>query len=60
MDEDVENYAQKRENQVTKQMIRGQSKRSKPITIPKSFSEKVREDSIFFLKNLVINAEANR
>jgi len=40
-------------------MIRGQSKRGKPITMLKSFSEKVGEDLTSFLKNLVIDAEAN-
>ena len=40
-------------------MIRGQSKRGKPITTLKSFSEKVGEDPTSFLKNLIIDAEAN-
>jgi len=40
-------------------MIKGQLKRGKPITTLKSFSGKVRKDPIFFLENLVINAEAN-
>ncbi len=40
-------------------MIKGQSKRGKPITTPKSFSEKVREDPILFLENLIIDVEAN-
>ena len=40
-------------------MIKGQAKRGKPITTPKSFSEKVGEDPTSFLENLVIDAEAN-
>jgi len=44
---------------VAEWMIRGQSKRDKPITISKSFARKVREDFTSFLKNLVIDAEAN-
>ena len=31
----------------------------KPIIIPKSFVEKVREDPTSFLENLVIDVEAN-
>ncbi len=40
-------------------MIKSQAKRGKPITTPKSFSGKVREDLTSFLENLIINAEAN-
>ncbi len=40
-------------------MIKGQAKRRKPITTPKSFLEKVGEDPTSFLENLVIDAEAN-
>jgi len=40
-------------------MIKGQSRRNKPITTPKSFSRKIREDPTSFLENLVINAEVN-
>jgi len=44
---------------VAEWMIKGQSKREKPITMPKSFSGKVGEDPTFFLENLVIDSEAN-
>jgi len=44
---------------VVEWIIKGQSKRGKPITILKSFSGKVRENLTFFLENLIINAEAN-
>ena len=40
-------------------MIKDQAKRGKPITIPKSFAEKVGEDPTSFLKNLIIDVEAN-
>ncbi len=40
-------------------MIQGQSKRDKPITTLRSFIRKIREDSTSFLKNLVIDVEAN-
>jgi len=40
-------------------MIKGQSKRGKPITTPKFFSGKVEEDPTSFLENLIIDAEAN-
>jgi len=40
-------------------MIRDQSKHGKPITTSKSFLKKVGEDLIFFLKNLIVNIEAN-
>jgi len=40
-------------------MIKGQAKRGKLITTPKLFSGKVREDPTSFLKNLIIDAEAN-
>jgi len=40
-------------------MIKGQVKRGKPITTPKSFSEKVGENPTSFLENLVIDAEAD-
>ncbi len=40
-------------------MIKGQSKRGKPIIIPKPFLEKIRKDPISFLENLIIDAEAN-
>ena len=40
-------------------MIKGQAKRGKPITTPKSFSEKVGEDPTSFLENLIVDAEAN-
>ena len=40
-------------------MIKGQAKRGKPITTPKSFSGKVEEDLTSFLENLVIDVEAN-
>jgi len=40
-------------------MIKDQVKRGKPITIPKSFSGKVRKDPTSFLENLVIDAKAN-
>ncbi len=57
--ENVENLAAEKEKQVAEWMVWGQSKWSKPITIPKSFAEKVREDPISFLKNLVVDAKAN-
>jgi len=34
-------------------------KEGKPITIPRSFAGKVRENPTSFLKNLVIDAKAN-
>ena len=40
-------------------MIKGQAKRGKPITTPKSFSGKVGEDLTSFLENLIIDVEAN-
>ena len=40
-------------------MIKGQSRREKPITTSKSFSGKVGKDPTSFLENLMINAEAN-
>ncbi len=40
-------------------MIKGQAKRGKPITIPKSFSGKVEEYPTSFLENLIIDAETN-
>jgi len=40
-------------------MMKGQSKRGKPITTPKLFSKKVGEDLMSFLENLIIDAEAN-
>ncbi len=52
--------AANRERIVAEWMIKGQTKRGKPITIPKSFSEKVEEDPTSFLENLIIDAEANR
>ena len=58
--EDIKDPAQKRERQVAEQIIRGQSKRDKSITISKSFTRKVEEDPTFFLKNLVVNVKANR
>ena len=48
-----------RERLVAEWMIKGQAKRRKPITTPKSFSGKVGEDLISFLENLVVDAEAN-
>ena len=44
---------------MAKWMVRGQVKREKPITTLKSFLEKVRKDPTSFLKNLVIDVEAN-
>jgi len=41
--------AENRERMVAEWMIKGQTKRGKPITTPKSFSEKVEEDPISFL-----------
>ena len=40
-------------------MIKGQAKRGKLIITPKSFSEKVGEDSTSFLENLIVDAKAN-
>ncbi len=40
-------------------MIRGQSKRGKPITTLKSFARKVGKDLTSFLENLVVDAKAN-
>ncbi len=51
--------AENRERMVTEWMIKGQAKRGKPITTPKSFSRKVGEDLTSFLENLIIDAEAN-
>jgi len=44
---------------VAKWMIKDQAKRGKSITTLKSFLEKVRKDPTSFLKNLIIDAEAN-
>jgi len=44
---------------VAEWMIKGQAKREKLITTPKSFSGKVGEDPTSFLENLVIDVEAN-
>ncbi len=41
-------------------MVRGQSKCDKLITSSKLFAGKVEEDPILFLKNLVVDTEANR
>jgi len=53
--EQVEN----RKRIVAEWMIKGQTRRGKPITTLKSFSGKVGEDPTSFLENLVIDAEAN-
>jgi len=53
------NFAIEREWQVAEWIIRGQSKCDKLITTPKSFLSKVEEDPTSFLKNLVVDAEAN-
>ena len=55
----AQEQAENRERVVVEWMIRGQSKKEKPITILKSFSGKVGEDPTSFLENLVIDAEAN-
>ena len=39
--------------------VKKSSKKSKSITIPKSFFEKIKEDFTSFLKNLIVNAEIN-
>ena len=51
--------AENRERMVAEWIIKGQAKRGKPITIPKSFSGKVGENPTSFLENLIIDAEAN-
>ncbi len=51
--------AENRERAIAEWMIKGQSKREKPITMPKSFSGKVRKDPTFFLENLIIDVEVN-
>ncbi len=48
-----------RKRMVAEWIIRGQSKREKPIITPKSFSGKVGEDLTSFLENLIIDAKAN-
>ena len=57
--ETVQEQNANRERLVAEWMIKGQSKREKPITTPKSFSGKVGEDPTSFLENLVMDAEAN-
>ncbi len=57
--DNVQEQAENRERMVAKWMIKGQTKRGKPITISKSFLEKVRENPTSFLENLIIDAEAN-
>jgi len=44
---------------VAEWIMKGQAKREKLITTPKSFSEKVGEDLTSFLENLIIDTEAN-
>ncbi len=39
--------------------MKGNNRRSKPITTPKSFSERVGEDPTSFLENLIVDAKAN-
>ncbi len=48
-----------RKRLVAKWMIKGQAKRGKPITTSKPFAGKVGEDPTSFLKNLIVDAEAN-
>ncbi len=48
-----------RERMVAEWMIKSQAKRGKPIITLKSFSDKVGEDPTSFLKNLIIDVEAN-
>src|SRR6266540_3347189 len=55
----VQEQNKNRERLVAEWMIKGQAKRGKPITTPKPFSGKVGEDPTSFLKNLVVDAEAN-
>ena len=55
----LQEQAKNKERQVAKWMIKGQSKREKPITMPKIFLGKVEEDPTSFLKNLMIDTEAN-
>ena len=57
--DNAQEQADNRKRIVAEWMIRGQTKRGKPIIILKSFSGKVRDDPTSFLKNLVIDAEAN-
>jgi len=57
--DNMQEQAKNRERMVTEWMIKGQSKRGKPITIPKSFSGKVGENLTSFLENLIIDVEAN-
>ncbi len=59
MGNNIQEQAENRERIVAEWMIKGQAKRGKPITIPKSFLEKVEEDPTSFLENLIIDAEAN-
>ncbi len=40
-------------------IIKGNNKRGKPITILKTFSVRVEEYFTSFLKNLIVNTEAN-
>ena len=51
--------AENREKAMAEWMIKGQLKRGKPITTPKSFSGKVKEDPTSFLENLIIDAKVN-
>ncbi len=57
--DNLQEQAEDREKMVTEWMIKGQAKRRKPITTPKSFSGKVGKDPMSFLENLIIDAEAN-
>ncbi len=48
-----------RKTYVAQMLIKENFRREKSIIIPKSFNGKVGEDPTFFLKNLIVNAEAN-
>ena len=55
----MQEQAKNKERMMAEWMIKGQAKRGRPITTPKSFSGKVGEDPTSFLKNLIVDAEAN-
>ncbi len=57
--ETIQEQNENRERLVAEWMIKGQTRRGKLITTPKSFSGKVEEDPTSFLENLIIDAEAN-
>ena len=57
--ENIEDPIAERERQIAEQMIRGQLKQGKSITIFKSFADKIGKDPISFLENLIVDMKAN-